>query len=236
MGSDLVKILFDKKPEKALNQIIRIGNVRYKVIGTLETKGSSMSASQDMRVFIPLFNAKRYYGYANRNYDIMAAVQDPTRIDESIASATGRMRNIRKLKAIEENDFEITKSDGLIESLKEMTTELRIGTIAIALMTLFGAAIGLMNIMLVSVTERTREIGIRKALGATRFNIMFQFLIEAIVITILGGIVGIILGIIIGSHPCDGYRRAICTSCAMDYARYRDLYYCRRGFWSLPCA
>ncbi len=198
LGSDLVKILFDKKDEKAINQIIRIGNVRYKVIGTLETKGSSMSASQDMRVFIPLLNAKRYYGFANRNYDIMAAVTDPTRIDESIASATGTMRNVRNLKAVEENDFEITKSDGLIQNLKEMTTELRVGTIAIALMTLFGAAIGLMNIMLVSVSERTREIGIRKALGATRFNILFQFLMEAVVITILGGIVGIILGIIVG--------------------------------------
>lgn len=198
LGSDLITALFDKKGEKALNEIVRVGNTRYKVIGVLKSKGSSMSSSNDRRVFIPLLNAKRYYGYAERNYSVMVAVKDPTTIEEAIASATGTMRNIRKLKAIEENDFEIRKSDGILETLKDITTELRVGTIAIALMTLFGAAIGLMNIMLVSVTERTREIGIRKALGATRFNIMFQFLMEAVVITIIGGIIGIILGIIVG--------------------------------------
>jgi putative ABC transport system permease protein len=157
-----------------------------------------MNASNDRRVFIPLLNAKRYYGFADKNYTVMTAVKDPTTIEDAIASATGSMRNVRNLKAVEDNDFEIRKSDGILETLKDITTELRLGTIAIALMTLFGAAIGLMNIMLVSVTERTKEIGIRKALGATRFNIMFQFLMEAVVITILGGILGIILGIIVG--------------------------------------
>lgn len=198
IGSDIVKTLFDNKPKKAINEIIRVGNTRYKVVGVLASKGSSMTASNDRRVFIPLLNAKRYYGYADRNYTVTVAVSDATTIEEAIASATGSMRNVRSLKAIEENDFQIRKSDGILETLKDATVQIRLGTIAIALMTLFGAAIGLMNIMLVSVTERTREIGIRKALGATRFNIMFQFLMEAIVITILGGIVGIILGIIVG--------------------------------------
>lgn len=198
LGDEIVNILFDKNAEKAINKIVRVGNTRYKVIGVLKSKGSSMTASNDRRVFIPLLNAKRYYGYADRNYTVMTAVNDPTTIEDAIASATGVMRNVRKLKAVEDNDFEIRKSDGILETLKEITTELRLGTIAIALMTLFGAAIGLMNIMLVSVTERTKEIGIRKAIGATRFNIMFQFLMEAVVITILGGIVGIILGIIVG--------------------------------------
>jgi len=198
LGNELVNTLFNEKPEKAINEIIRVGNTRYKVIGVLASKGSSMSASNDRRVFIPLLNAKRYYGFADKNYTVMTAVKDPTTIEDAIASATGSMRNVRSLKAVEENDFEIRKSDGILETLKDITTELRLGTIAIALMTLFGAAIGLMNIMLVSVTERTKEIGIRKALGATRFNIMFQFLMEAVVITILGGILGIILGIIVG--------------------------------------
>ncbi len=198
LGDELVNTLFDKKPEKAINETVRVGNTRYKVVGVLKSKGSSMNASNDRRVFIPLLNAKRYYGYTDKNYTVMTAVKDPTAIEDAIASATGSMRNVRNLKAVEDNDFEIRKSDGILETLKDITTELRLGTIAIALMTLFGAAIGLMNIMLVSVTERTREIGIRKALGATRFNILFQFLMEAVVITILGGIVGIILGIIVG--------------------------------------
>jgi putative ABC transport system permease protein len=198
LGNELVNTLFDKKPEKAINETIRVGNTRYKVVGVLASKGSSMNASNDRRVFIPLLNAKRYYGFADKNYTVMTAVKDPTTIEDAIASATGSMRNVRNLKAVEDNDFEIRKSDGILETLKDITTELRLGTIAIALMTLFGAAIGLMNIMLVSVTERTKEIGIRKALGATRFNIMFQFLMEAVVITIMGGILGIILGIIVG--------------------------------------
>lgn len=198
IASEIVNMLFDKKPEKALNEIVHVGNTRYKVIGVLKSKGSSMNQSNDRRVFIPLLNAKRYYGYAKRNYSIMAVVSNANDIDDAVSNATGVMRNVRKLSATEKNDFEIRKSDGILETLKEVTTELRLATIAIALMTLLGASIGLMNIMLVSVTERTREIGVRKALGATRFNILFQFIMEAIVITILGGIVGIILGIILG--------------------------------------
>jgi len=198
LGRELVDILFNKKIESALGQTVSVGNVRYRVIGVLKSKGSSMNESNDRRVFIPLLNAKRYYGYADRNYSIMASVQDPKAIEDAVSHATGTMRIVRNLKATEDNDFSIRKSDGILETLKEITTELRIGTIAIALMTLLGAAIGLMNIMLVSVTERTREIGVRKALGATRFNILFQFLIEAVVITILGGLLGIILGTLFG--------------------------------------
>lgn len=198
LGHELVDLLFNKNAESALGQLVNVGNVRYKVIGVLESKGSTMSQSNDRRVFIPLLNAKRYYGYANRNYSIMASVLDPTAIDDAVSHATGKMRIVRKLSATEANDFDIRKSDGILETLKDITTELRIGTIAIALMTLLGAAIGLMNIMLVSVTERTKEIGVRKALGATRFNILFQFLTEAVVITLLGGLLGIILGTCMG--------------------------------------
>ena len=198
VGNEIVKILFDKNAELAVNSIIHVGNTRYKVVGVLATKGSSMNQSSDRRVFIPLLNAKRYYGYADRNYSIMTSIHNPNEIEDAVAHATGIMRNVRKLKATEANDFRIRKSDGILETLKEITTELRLATIAIALITLLGAAIGLMNIMLVSVTERTKEIGVRKALGATRFNIMLQFLVEAIVITLLGGILGIILGIGMG--------------------------------------
>ncbi|MBT8231927.1 MAG: FtsX-like permease family protein [Saprospiraceae bacterium] len=199
LGNELVKLLFDNKIDKALNKIISVGNTRYKVIGILKSKGSTMNASNDRRAFIPLLNAKRYYGYADRNYSIMASLNDATKMEDAVSQAMGTMRNIRRLKARERNDFRLRKSDGILQTLKELTSELRIGTVVIALMTLLGAAIGLMNIMLVSVTERTREIGVRKALGASRSNILFQFLIEAIVITILGGILGIILGIGLGA-------------------------------------
>ena len=112
---------------------------------------------------------------------------------------TGLFRTIRRLKVVEEDDFQIEKSDAIMSILEENTATLRLATVGIGLITLLGAAIGLMNIMLVSVTERTREIGIRKALGATKNNILFQFLIEAIVICQIGGLIGIFLGILAGN-------------------------------------
>ena len=198
IGMELVNILFDKKPERALNQMISIGSLKFRVIGVLKSKGASISQSADRRIFIPLLAAKNYYGYADKNYDIAVDVENAIEIDEAISAAIATMRPIRKLRVSEDNDFETFKSEGLLDLLKENTFTIRMATIAIALITLLGAAIGLMNIMLVSVTERTREIGITKALGATRRNILSQFLIEAVLICQMGGIVGIILGVAIG--------------------------------------
>ena len=158
-----------------------------------------MNQSEDRRILIPLQAGKRYYGTPNTNYNILVAVNDPTRIDQAIGEATSVLRNVRGLSAFEENDFEVSKSDGLIDIIKENTLYFRLAAIGIGLITLLGAAIGLMNIMLVSVTERTREIGITKALGATRQNIMIQFLTEAVVITLMGGAVGILLGVLVGN-------------------------------------
>lgn len=123
---------------------------------------------------------------------------DVKMISQDIDQAIGTMRVVRKLKAFQENNFEIKKSDGILEKMKDMTSTLRLSTIVIAMLTLLGASIGLMNIMLVTVTERTREIGIRKALGATSNNILIQFLTEAVVICLIGGVIGIILGIALG--------------------------------------
>lgn len=198
IGSEIVKTLFDEKPEKAIGQNISINGTKYKVMGALEQKGNSSGSRNDRRVFIPLMNAKKLYGYAERNYNVTVAVKNSTDIEDAISNGIGVMRNVRGLKASEKNDFEIRKSDGILERLKEMTSSLRLATIVIATLTLLGAAIGLMNIMLVSVTERTAEIGVRKALGATRSNVLIQFLTEAVVICILGGIVGIFFGIILG--------------------------------------
>lgn len=199
LGKDVVELLFDGKSEKAVNQVVILGSSRYQVIGVLKPKGASMGQSEDRQVLIPLLTGKRFYGAANTNYDLLVAVNNSTDIDYAVAAATGQFRNIRRLKASEENDFEIFKSESLIGMIKENTTNLRMGAIAIGLMTLLGAAIGLMNIMLVSVAERTREIGVCKAIGANSRTILVQFLTEAVVICQLGGGVGILLGIMIGN-------------------------------------
>ncbi|MDO8365223.1 MAG: ABC transporter permease [Saprospiraceae bacterium] len=199
VGSDIVKILFDGKSEKALDQIITVNAQRYRVVGVMATKGSTMNESSDRKVYAPLVNVKALFGADNRDYFLMVAMQDPTLMDAAQSEATGLFRQIRGLRPGEEDDFKLFASDGIVAILKENTVTLRLAAVAIGLMTLLGAAIGLMNIMLVSVTERTREIGISKALGATRRSIMLQFLTEAIAICQIGGLVGILLGILIGN-------------------------------------
>ncbi|PSR12967.1 MAG: ABC transporter [Bacteroidetes bacterium] len=199
LGGDMVETLFAGNAERAMGKYVTTSTGKFRVIGVLESKGSSMNQSEDRRILIPLQTAKRYYGAEETSYSIMVSVNDPTRIEAAIGEATVTMRNIRKLAAGAENDFEITKSDSLLGIIKDNTVYLRLAAIAIGFITLLGAAIGLMNIMLVSVTERTREIGIRKALGATSRNILIQFLTEAVVICQMGGILGIILGVLIGN-------------------------------------
>lgn len=199
VGSEIVDKLFNGKSDKALGQTIQINSSSYKIIGILKSKGSSFGGSQDGVVFIPLIRARIQYGSPNSNYKITVSIPRSVDLDQAINQATGVMRIVRNLKPIDQNDFEIVKSSGLMDELKSVTSNLRFATIAIGLMTLLGAAIGLMNIMLVSVTERTKEIGIAKALGATRKNILIQFLTESILITLVGGVIGIILGIIIGN-------------------------------------
>ncbi|MBK8879684.1 MAG: ABC transporter permease [Haliscomenobacter sp.] len=199
LGQDMVSQLFDNKPENALDKVISAGNMRLRVIGILKKRGSSMNQNEDKRILIPLQTGKRYYGTANTNYNLMFTVNEAMELDNAIAAATGVLRNIRKLKSYEDNDFEFTKSDSLVSIIKENTVYFRLAAVMIGLITLLGAAIGLMNIMLVSVTERTREVGISKALGATQMNILWQFLSEAVVISLLGGIFGILLGVMIGN-------------------------------------
>ena len=199
IGSEIVTNLFNESPKDAVGKVVSINANKYKIIGVLKEKGSSMGGSNDNRVYIPIVKAKQLYGYAKRNYSITAAVALGSQVDNAVEHTIGLMRNIRKLSAADENDFEIRKSDGILETLRDMTSQLRWAAMAIALITLLGAAIGLMNIMLVSVTERTREIGVRKALGATRSNILIQFLTEAVVICQIGGVVGILLGIGVGN-------------------------------------
>jgi putative ABC transport system permease protein len=198
IGHDLVTKLFDGKGDRALDKSIAVGNLQFKVAGVLKKKGTSMNQSEDNVVLIPLLDGKRYYSTQNQTYEITVSVPDATKMEEAMSQSIGLFRNVRRLKAAEENDFEIFNSESLVSIIKDNTTTLRGAAGAIGLMTLLGAAIGLMNIMLVSVTERTREVGICKALGATKKNILWQFLTEAIVICQLGGLLGIIFGVAIG--------------------------------------
>ena len=199
IGAEVAKVLFGEETEKALNKTITAGNIKLKVIGVLKERGSSMNQSQDRRILIPLQTGKRYYGTTDKDYNMLISVNDATKIDNAIGEATMIFRKVRGLKAYEDNDFEIEKSDGLIGIIKENTVYFRWAAIGIGMITLLGAAIGLMNIMLVTVTERTKEIGVSKALGATRRTIVIQFLSEAVIISQMGGLVGIVLGIAIGN-------------------------------------
>lgn len=200
IGADIVKTLFDGKSDKALDKIIMINNIRFRVVGIMASKGSTMNESSDRKIYAPLASVKALYGAGDdKDYFLLVAVQDAVNMDAAQSEATGLFRQIRGLRAGQDDDFEVFASNSLVAILKDNTVTLRLAAVAIGLMTLLGAAIGLMNIMLVSVTERTREIGIYKALGATRRSILLQFLTEAIVICQIGGVVGVLLGILIGN-------------------------------------
>lgn len=198
IGSEILKTLFNENPSFALGKKINIDNNKFEVIGVLKPKGNSGSSSNDRRVYIPIIKAKNLYGSTRTNYSINVAIANAMGMEEAMSYATGVLRNVRGLRASEPNDFDMFSSGSILETLNDLTDKIQIGALAIALMTLLGAAIGLMNIMLVSVTERTREIGIRKSLGATSNNILIQFLTEAITICQIGGIIGIFLGMLMG--------------------------------------
>lgn len=199
IGQEVVKKLFEGNGEKAIDKIVTVSNQKYRVIGVLASKGSSMNSFADRAVYAPLIDVKTRYGTEETDYSIVVAVQNATDLDAAQGEAIGVFRQVRGMRPGEEEDFEMFSSNSLGEILTENTTNLRLAAVVIGLMTLLGAAIGLMNIMLVSVTERTREIGIYKALGATRRSILMQFLIEAIVICQMGGILGILAGIAVGN-------------------------------------
>ena len=155
--------------------------------------------ASDNQAMVPVQNARWSFPADNISYEMNVMVNDPKDINLAIEEATGVLRSIRHLRLDDESDFELIKSERLANQALDQLKYVRIATYLIGVLTLIGAGIGLMNIMLVSVNERTREIGISKALGATKRAIRIQFLTEAIVICQIGGILGIILGIIIGN-------------------------------------
>lgn len=198
IGSALVTELFDEA-EKPLGEEVSVGSGKYLVVGILKEKGSSMGFSGDNQCIVPLMNARQYFSRSNMSFQISVKAAGTTELEAAISEATGVMRVIRKDRPGEESSFQIVKSDSLANIVIDQLSFISIAATIIGLITLLGAAIGLMNIMLVSVTERTREIGTRKAIGASSATIRNQFLIEAIVISQMGGIVGVILGISIGN-------------------------------------
>lgn len=198
IGSEVVKNIFKNK-EDPVGQVISIGPGKYKVVGVLKEKGSSIGFSGDRSCYIPISNVRSRFSRPNMSFSINVMAKNQEQMDACIGEATGLFRTIREDPAGSDNTFEITKSDNIAKMLIENLKYVTLAATIIGVITLFGAAIGLMNIMLVSVTERTREIGIRKAIGATRRVIRNQFLVEAIVIGQLGGLLGIFLGIMIGN-------------------------------------
>ena len=196
LGSDFEKGLFDGI--NPIDKIISIRGAKFKVIGVLKEKGSTFGNSQDLRVLIPNQVARSLFSAPNINYDLNVMVNNEALLDEAVDDALITMRQVRKLSPVEKENFGIERSDDLIQTLLSNTEVLSITAWVIGIITVFGSSIALMNIMLVSVSERTREIGIRKALGARSSTIAWQFFTETLVIGQLGGIVGIILGIGIG--------------------------------------
>lgn len=198
IGSAISESLF-KSNEDPTNKIVTVGGMRFTVIGVLASKGSSAAFGGDKTVVIPLEKARSLIPATRPSYVITVMGTMPNMVEATIGEATATFRKIRKLNPTEETNFEITKSDAIVQALMENLKYVTMGAIVIGLITLIGASIGLMNIMLVSVTERTREIGLRKAIGANPSIIRQQFLTEAIVICLLGGFGGILLGLIIGN-------------------------------------
>jgi putative ABC transport system permease protein len=196
VGSDFSKgILKDINP---IDKVISIRGAKFKVIGILKEKGSTFGNSQDLRVLIPIQLARSLFTAPNINYTMSVMVSKKELLDQAIDNATSIMRRVRKLSPVKDNNFAIVRSDDLINRILSITQYLGMASWLIGIITVLGSSIALMNIMIVSVTERTREIGVRKALGAKRSTIAFQFFIETLLIGQFGGLVGIILGILIG--------------------------------------
>ena len=197
IGQEIAEQLFESR--SPLNKEMKVGGTRLRVVGVLESKGSAFDFGGDRVMICPVSVARHHFPTSDNNFKIGVAVEDVLALDPTVEYSTALFRNVRKLRVKEEENFTIVKSDSLSQSLMENLKLIILAAVLIATITLIGAAVALMNIMLVSVTERTREIGIRKAIGAPSRWVMNQFVIEAITICQLGGIGGIILGLVIGN-------------------------------------
>ncbi len=198
LGADVVTTLF-KDVIDPIEKEVQLDGKNYIIIGTLAPKGNTFGFASDNQFLIPVSTVRKNFETVNTDYSINVMMNKASQLDDAVSEAKGLMRIVRKDGFGNEESFEVRMSDGLVEELTGMLQGITMGGILISIITLLGASIGLMNIMLVSVTERTREIGVRKALGASSQTIRRQFLVESIIIGQLGGFIGIILGIIIGN-------------------------------------
>ncbi|MEP7233132.1 MAG: ABC transporter permease [Ginsengibacter sp.] len=199
LGNGVAKKLYGDNTSRAVDKIIKVAGISYRVIGVLKDKGSSALLNADNVVITTYNNIRRLFPTDGTSFDIGVTVNDLNDIEAAIGEAKGTFSPIRKVAIDEENNFYIDKSDSLAEVFMNSLGAITTAAAFIGLITLIGAAIGLMNIMLVAVNERTREIGLIKAIGGTRKSIRTQFLFESVLISLLGAIFGIILGVLVGN-------------------------------------
>jgi putative ABC transport system permease protein len=199
LGEAVSEKIYGDNVLQAIDKMISVANVQYRIIGVLQSKGSSAFLNADKIVITTYNNIRRIFGTGTQSYNIAIMVNDMKMMDAAVADATGTFRPIRKLDIKEDNNFYIDKSDSIAQTLITNLGFLQYATMAIALITLIGAAIGLMNIMLVAVNERTKEIGLIKAIGGKAAQIRAQFLWESILISLMGAALGIVAGILCGN-------------------------------------
>ena len=199
LGHDVANKLFKDNIEKAVNAIIRVNDIPYRVVGVLASRGSSFGFSRDNVVILSYKNVDRNFPNNVSSYTIAVMTDDIRKVNEAMGESEGAFRAIRKLNTTEESNFVLDRNDAIVEKAMKSLGFLTVSATVIGLITLIGAAIGLMNIMLVSVTERTKEVGLIKAIGGKSKLVRRQFLLEAIIISLLGAVFGILLGITVGN-------------------------------------
>ena len=197
IGADVVDVLFPF--EDPLGKVIQLKGINFTVVGVTEKQGQSFGQSQDNYVFMPVTTFLQRFRGKSYSLGITVESESSELYSETLDEVIGALRAIRKVPPGEENDFEITTNDELMETFGSFTGSIKIFAFSVSVIALIVAGIGIMNIMLVSVTERIKEIGIRKAIGATRRHILFQFLTESVFLCQIGGIIGVIFGIAAGN-------------------------------------
>jgi putative ABC transport system permease protein len=196
VGKVIEKRLFPH--ESPIGKVIKLSGHTFTIIGCLGEKGTAFGQSQDDICVIPITRFLESFGESNRTINIATQSSSQQTYNRTMDKAVGAMRIARGLRADQENDFEIYSNDSLKSAFTSVAGVVRIGAFVISFIALIAAGIGIMNIMLVSVTERTKEIGIRKSIGARNRDILRQFLTEAVFISEAGGVLGILLGVVGG--------------------------------------